>query len=50
MQPGAAHFPWLDDPEHFVREIVAFLEADRAVGADPAARPAPVSGWGRTPS
>ncbi|AGS67775.1 hydrolase [Streptomyces collinus Tu 365] len=51
VQPGAAHFPWLDDPEHFVREIVAFLDADRATGADPAAaRPAPVSGRGRTPS
>lgn len=26
VQPGAGHYPWLDDPEWFVRRIVAFLE------------------------
>ncbi|MFI1725335.1 alpha/beta fold hydrolase [Streptomyces sp. NPDC020489] len=25
VQPGAGHFPWLDDPEWFVRRITAFL-------------------------
>jgi pimeloyl-ACP methyl ester carboxylesterase len=26
VQPGAGHYPWLDDPEWFVRRVVAFLE------------------------
>ncbi|WP_060879718.1 alpha/beta fold hydrolase [Streptomyces scabiei] len=26
VQPGAGHFPWLDDPEWFVREVAAFLD------------------------
>lgn len=26
VQPGAGHFPWLDDPEWFVRRVVAFLD------------------------
>lgn len=25
VQPGAGHYPWLDDPEWFVRRIAAFL-------------------------
>ncbi|NUO43254.1 MAG: alpha/beta hydrolase [Streptomyces sp.] len=25
VQPGAAHYPWLDDPEWFVRRVAAFL-------------------------
>ncbi|WP_367325363.1 alpha/beta fold hydrolase [Streptomyces sp. HUAS ZL42] len=25
VQPGAGHFPWLDDPEWFVRRTVSFL-------------------------
>jgi pimeloyl-ACP methyl ester carboxylesterase len=25
VQPGAGHFPWLDDPEWFVRTVTAFL-------------------------
>lgn len=27
VQPGAGHYPWLDDPEWFVRRIVTFLGA-----------------------
>ncbi|MFF8730951.1 alpha/beta fold hydrolase [Streptomyces sp. NPDC015171] len=26
VQPGAAHYPWLDDPERFVRGTLAFLD------------------------
>ncbi|MFE7852892.1 alpha/beta fold hydrolase [Streptomyces sp. NPDC057403] len=26
VQPGAGHFPWLDDPERFVATVGAFLE------------------------
>jgi proline iminopeptidase len=26
VQPGAGHYPWLDDPGWFVRAVVAFLE------------------------
>ncbi|MFJ3307045.1 alpha/beta fold hydrolase [Streptomyces sp. NPDC086549] len=26
VQPGAGHYPWLDDPERFVRRVVAFLD------------------------
>ncbi|MFI6369436.1 alpha/beta fold hydrolase [Streptomyces sp. NPDC050546] len=25
VQPGAGHYPWLDDPEWFVRRVTAFL-------------------------
>lgn len=28
VQPGAGHYPWLDDPEWFVRRAVAFLDGD----------------------
>ncbi|XUL93154.1 alpha/beta fold hydrolase [Streptomyces galilaeus] len=31
VQPGAGHYPWLDDPEWFVRHVVAFLDAGGAV-------------------
>ncbi|RSN62363.1 alpha/beta hydrolase [Streptomyces sp. WAC 04229] len=39
VQPGAGHYPWLDDPEWFVRRVTAFLEGQpshglSAVGAD----------------
>ncbi|MFF0515153.1 alpha/beta fold hydrolase [Streptomyces sp. NPDC004250] len=39
VQPGAGHYPWLDDPEWFVRRVAAFLEGQpsrglSAVGAD----------------
>ncbi|CCK32547.1 hydrolase [Streptomyces davaonensis JCM 4913] len=27
VQPGAGHFPWLDDPEWFVRRVAGFLDA-----------------------
>ncbi|MEV7981100.1 alpha/beta hydrolase [Streptomyces sp. NPDC086519] len=27
VQPGAGHYPWLDDPEWFVRRTVGFLDA-----------------------
>jgi len=30
VQPGAGHYPWLDDPDRFVRRVVAFLDADGA--------------------
>ncbi|MDN3024242.1 alpha/beta hydrolase [Streptomyces sp. S.PB5] len=26
VQPGAGHYPWLDDPEWFVRRILTFLD------------------------
>jgi pimeloyl-ACP methyl ester carboxylesterase len=26
VQPGAGHYPWLDDPEWFVRRLTAFLD------------------------
>ncbi|WP_156724864.1 alpha/beta fold hydrolase [Streptomyces apocyni] len=26
VQPGAGHFPWLDDPDSFTRTVTAFLE------------------------
>ncbi|MFB7593659.1 alpha/beta fold hydrolase [Streptomyces sp. NPDC056160] len=29
-QPGAGHYPWLDDPEWFVRRVAAFLTGPRA--------------------
>ncbi|GGZ96259.1 alpha/beta fold hydrolase [Streptomyces echinoruber] len=35
VQPGAGHYPWLDDPEWFVRRLVAFLDG---------AAPAPAAG------
>ncbi|MEU2556490.1 alpha/beta hydrolase [Streptomyces sp. NPDC013313] len=28
VQPGAGHYPWLDDPGHFVRRVLAFLGND----------------------
>ncbi|MEU2161570.1 alpha/beta hydrolase [Streptomyces chengbuensis] len=28
VQPGAGHYPWLDDPDAFRRTVTAFLEAD----------------------
>ncbi|MCS0603791.1 alpha/beta hydrolase [Streptomyces sp. LP11] len=33
VQPGAAHYPWLDDPEYFRARVLAFL--DRPVSALP---------------
>jgi pimeloyl-ACP methyl ester carboxylesterase len=27
VQPGAGHYPWLDDPECFARRVTAFLDA-----------------------
>lgn len=30
VQPGAGHYPWLDDPEWFVRRTVAFLDGSGA--------------------
>ncbi|MFF5302580.1 alpha/beta fold hydrolase [Streptomyces sp. NPDC013161] len=35
VQPGAGHYPWLDDPEWFVRRVTAFL--DGSGGALPSA-------------
>jgi len=25
VQPGGGHFPWLDDPDHFLSTVTAFL-------------------------
>ncbi|MET9148551.1 alpha/beta hydrolase [Streptomyces sp. NPDC004042] len=30
LQPGAGHYPWLDDPRWFVRRVAAFLAGERA--------------------
>ncbi|MFF3330576.1 alpha/beta fold hydrolase [Streptomyces sp. NPDC002888] len=30
VQPGAGHYPWLDDPEWFVGRLAAFLDTDPA--------------------
>lgn len=30
VQPGAGHYPWLDDAEWFVRRVVAFLDGEPA--------------------
>ncbi|MEU7554224.1 alpha/beta hydrolase [Streptomyces sp. NPDC044571] len=52
VQPGAAHFPFLDDPEWFAARIERFLsEGAWAPGrrADPAGRPRPGQGR-RTPT
>ncbi|GGW81309.1 hypothetical protein GCM10010320_74090 [Streptomyces caelestis] len=27
VQPAAGHYPWLDDPEWFVRRVARFLHA-----------------------
>jgi pimeloyl-ACP methyl ester carboxylesterase len=35
VQPGAGHYPWLDDPEWFARRVAAFLDE-----AEPAVLPA----------
>ncbi|MGW0996011.1 alpha/beta fold hydrolase [Streptomyces sp. NPDC002520] len=37
VQPGAAHYPWLDDPQHFVRSALAFLD-DTTGAAPPSAK------------
>ncbi|MFJ8010555.1 alpha/beta fold hydrolase [Streptomyces fagopyri] len=29
VQPGAGHFPWLDDPRFFTETVVAFLDRER---------------------
>jgi pimeloyl-ACP methyl ester carboxylesterase len=29
VQPGAGHYPWLDDPQWFAGRVVEFLSADR---------------------
>jgi proline iminopeptidase len=28
FQPGAGHYPWLDDPARFVSAVTAFLDSD----------------------
>ncbi|ANP52843.1 pimeloyl-ACP methyl ester carboxylesterase [Streptomyces griseochromogenes] len=35
VQPGAGHYPWLDDPEYFVGRTLGFL--DQGAGTGPAA-------------
>ncbi|MGX7763036.1 alpha/beta fold hydrolase [Streptomyces angustmyceticus] len=32
VQPGAGHYPWLDDPEHFSRTVVEFLQGQGDAG------------------
>ncbi|MFE5793396.1 alpha/beta fold hydrolase [Streptomyces sp. NPDC056503] len=35
VQPGAGHYPWIDDPDAFVRAVAAFLDPDvRTVTVD----------------
>jgi pimeloyl-ACP methyl ester carboxylesterase len=29
VQPGAGHYPWLDDPDRFVSAVTAFLDDGR---------------------
>jgi pimeloyl-ACP methyl ester carboxylesterase len=29
VQPGAGHYPWVDDPDRFVASMAAFLRAGR---------------------
>ncbi|ANS62804.1 hydrolase [Streptomyces lincolnensis] len=43
IQPGAGHYPWLDDPEWFVHRICAFLDEarDGVSGALPSAEQPP---------
>ena len=31
VQPGAGHYPWVDDPEWFARRVARFLDRDGAV-------------------
>ncbi|WP_171166160.1 alpha/beta fold hydrolase [Streptomyces sp. I05A-00742] len=33
VQPGAGHFPWLDDPGHFTGTVVSFLDRVRRSGS-----------------
>ncbi|MPY34746.1 alpha/beta hydrolase [Streptomyces adustus] len=33
VQPGAGHYPWLDDPEWFTGRVTEFLDGRRAAGA-----------------
>ncbi|MFF4899693.1 alpha/beta fold hydrolase [Streptomyces sp. NPDC001068] len=40
VQPGAGHYPWLDDPEEFVRRTAGFLNPGTPE-PPPARRPAP---------
>ncbi|MFF4086660.1 alpha/beta fold hydrolase [Streptomyces nigra] len=39
VQPGAGHYPWLDDPEWFVQRITAFLDRALTGPSDPADLP-----------
>ena len=41
VQPGAAHYPWLDDPEWFVRRVSAFLDGSGAPALSTAESPGP---------
>ncbi|MGW0948387.1 alpha/beta fold hydrolase [Streptomyces sp. NPDC002623] len=38
VQPGAGHYPWLDDPEWFVRRVAAFLAAGQPFSATATSR------------
>jgi pimeloyl-ACP methyl ester carboxylesterase len=38
VQPGAGHFPWLDDPAHFTATVTAFLDRKGSTPASAAAR------------
>ncbi|MGW1747468.1 alpha/beta fold hydrolase [Streptomyces sp. NPDC002092] len=31
VQPGAGHYPWVDDPQWFARRVAAFLDRDEAL-------------------
>lgn len=35
VQPGAGHYPWVDDPEWFARRVAGFLDRDGALLPSP---------------
>ncbi|MFF9155615.1 alpha/beta fold hydrolase [Streptomyces sp. NPDC014846] len=47
VQPGAAHYPWLDDPEHFRARVLAFLDGPAPSVLPQADRPAHDRAQGR---
>ncbi|MFE8948914.1 alpha/beta fold hydrolase [Streptomyces sp. NPDC007856] len=40
VQPGAGHYPWLDDPEWFLQRTLAFLDAPAGAALPSAEQPA----------
>ncbi|MEV6176876.1 alpha/beta hydrolase [Streptomyces sp. NPDC052015] len=51
VQPGAGHYPWLDDPKWFVRRTVAFLDGtDIGTGTGAATGTGTATGSARPPA